>query len=45
MVCIDNIDFLDDQTRKYNISECAVHPYRVGDIRWRCAMNMSRCLP
>ena len=45
MLRIDNIDLLDDQSRKYNISECVVHPCQVGDIRWRRTMNMSRCLP
>ena len=45
MLRIANIDFLDDLSRKYNISECVVHPCRVGDIRCRCTMNMSRCLP
>ena len=45
MLCIANIDFLDDWSRKYNISEGVVHPCRVGDIRCRCTMNMSRCLP
>ena len=30
--------------RKYLSAECAVHPCRVGDIKWGCTMDIPRCL-
>ena len=40
---ISSID-IDNLWQHYCISLCAVHPCRVGDIRWCCAMNMPPCL-